>query len=212
MKHNIRDIIEWIESCTIKKAKNEKYYFPNTTIQLTFYYEKGYNGPKIPATVSGIVSLDNVNDRMRDKLSKKANKIKGIDAPYIIALNSLMGFTKQEIILEMLYGDIATKYWFDKNDHSLEIIDIRISNGLWHYNNAPKYSRISAIIVFNRLYPDHFISSHPTLYINPFAIKPINSDIFNCKVCFINEKKRLETKEGKPLYEILNMPPNRPHD
>ncbi|MBD3400577.1 MAG: hypothetical protein GF399_09620 [Candidatus Coatesbacteria bacterium] len=212
IKQHIRSIKEWIESCIKIKARDNIYYIPNTSIQLIFYYKKGYNGPLIPTVGSGIVCMGNINERTRDKLSKKANKVKGIDTPYIIAFNSLMGYTKQGDILEMLYGDIAINYRISSNGRSLETKNVRLSNGLWHYNYAPNYSRISGIIVFKRLYPDSFLSSDPTLYINPFASKPINSDVFNCKVCYINEKKSLETKEGKPLHEILDMPPNWPND
>lgn len=78
IKKHMSSIIKWINSCIINKANNDIHYFPNTSIQLIFFYEKGYHGPIIPAISSGILCIGNVYKRMRDKLSKKAKKIQAL--------------------------------------------------------------------------------------------------------------------------------------
>ena len=143
---------------------------------------------------------------IRAIIKKKAASFGKLNRPYVIAINMLSSFANREDILDALYGNSACHYSFNKaNKLEMPKVEaIRIPNGTWIDKTGPIYKRVSAVLVFNNLYPWNFHTASVCLYHNPWAEKPYDS-ILTLMPQAQMKNFRMVWTEGKSLASIFDL-------
>ena len=129
----------------------------------------------VGVTISGVHTLT-ISERIRDALEKKAAKYGAIDTPFVIAVYGAGEFpveTRDE--RDALFGDTI---W---SVHSSgQGTDRRKPNGFFTSVREGKrhHEHVSAVLFyrFNWLQHTHVQEAH--IYHNPFALRPLSSDLF----------------------------------
>lgn len=99
---------------------------------------------------------------------KKASKYGQLDAPLVVAVNISDSFFDKDDEIETLFGKEQIVYSEGRPDLSLELG--REPDGVWIRGGyQPRYTRLSAVMMFRDLAPWNLDSVHNCLYVNPFA-------------------------------------------
>jgi len=129
----------------------------------------------VGGTLSGVHILT-IGKRIRDAIEEKAGKYGSVDMPFVIAVYGAGEFpiqTRDEF--DALFGD---RVW---NVHSSrQVTEKREPNGFFISVREGKhrYEHVSAVLFyrFKWLQYSHVQVAH--IYHNPFALKPLNPDLF----------------------------------
>src|SRR5439155_20762968 len=133
-----------------------------------------------------------------------------LGVPYVIAVNVLpYGATRDEI-MEALFGDEKQVIRFSQG-RPIDSRTERTPNGVWTLHGGPRYTRLSAVLMFSGLQPWTVGKATECLYDNPWAKFPYKSALTRL-ARGIAVDDRMHWEEGEPLTSILNLPPNWPWD
>ena len=131
--------------------------------------------PKLEGVSGAVISMGSgvevvtVAKRIRRRLRQKAKKYGQLKKPFIIALNIQdSGPTDDFHIKQALVGDFRVR-----NVGQVPSL-ICVGNGFWGDPTNKKYTRVSGILVVDRLSPFTVDRSEVTLWHNPFAQIPIS--------------------------------------
>ncbi len=109
---------------------------------------------------------------LRRKLKKKASRYGVLNAPYVIVANFEDGFLEDIDIAQALFGDeVFIDY---RNGKGLEFS--RENNGLWAVD---RNTRVSGVLIFNRVDPWSFWQRVPSLWLNPVAAHTLDRTFFD---------------------------------
>ena len=101
-------------------------------------------------------------------IRKKASKYGQLDAPLVVAVNVSDPFFDKDDEIEALFGKEQIVYFENRPDLSPELS--REPDGVWVQGGyRPRYTRLSAVLVFRDLTPWNLHAIHNCLYFNPFA-------------------------------------------
>ncbi len=206
----IDEINEWIQSELETPTKLRKKINSNGLVcELVLIERESICSTPVVGNVT-YEMIDYQVPHIRHKLIEKARKYKNIGSPFIIAFNNLLFYSNRERTEGILFGEIKDYVSISPVDfqptHSRE----RRSDGFIFENSKPRYKRVSAVFSFTKAYPSSFFDSDPILYLNPFSYHQVDR-AYHFTLAHVEDNK-VNYKEGKPLHEILDMPPNWPND
>ena len=99
---------------------------------------------------------------------KKANKYGQLDSPLVVAVNVRHPFFDKDDEIEALFGKEQVVYYEDRPDLSPKLG--RKPDGVWIRGGyQPRYTRLSAVLMFRDLLPWNLHDVPTCLYVNPFA-------------------------------------------
>jgi hypothetical protein len=147
---------------------------------------------------------------IRDRIIAKAKRYGKLDLPYVIALNDIRYMFRGEQIdhMEALFG----KETFVVNSTKLSEPRMeRNPDGVWTSPNGPRYKRVSAVLITNRLLPWNIPKADIRLYHNPWAERTYNSELCCLNQAIPNHQERkMEFIDGKILGDIFKLPESWP--
>ena len=146
---------------------------------------------------------------MLNTLKGKAAKYPDRDHPFIIAINTMFGFgTHDEIdVFQALLG--TERVTVDLK--TLQSKPSRAADGLWIGPKGPRNKRVSGVFVANHLRSWNVPRTKITLYLNPWAEKPIDHSVLSCDaVSWDLPTGRKVEHSGKNPSEIFCLDPNWP--
>ena len=105
---------------------------------------------------------------VRHAILDKANKYGQLDAPLVVAVNVCDPFFDKDDELETLFGKERLVYFEGRPDLLPKLS--REPDGVWIRGGyKPRYTRLSAVMMFRDLFPWNLHYVHNCLYVNPFA-------------------------------------------
>lgn len=136
----------------------------------------------------------------------KAGRYGDPDLPFIIAVNSLEDYAGADDAEDALFGSHAVAINAAGEDRW-----IRNRDGVWHTPNGPGYSRISAVLSTERVYPWSLGQRRARLIYNPWARRPLTDIPVGLDVVRIVDNV-FERQDGQSLSEIFGLPEDWPAD
>jgi hypothetical protein len=106
---------------------------------------------------------------LREAILQKAKRYGTPDKPYVIAINALSEWLESDQIVEALFGDERWVSRFPEDELRFQ----RQPNGVWT-STSGTYTRVSAVMVFQKLHPWNFPSASVRLFHHPQAQRPLN--------------------------------------
>jgi hypothetical protein len=136
---------------------------------------------------------------LRAAILAKAKRYGTPDLPFVIAINALSEDIDDDGVDSALFGDES---WVIKNiDDDPEFR--RVPNGVW---TSPEgsYTRVSAVLVFQRLSAWNYPSAKVRLYHHFAASKPLGPALFQLPHAIVVDN-RLEVRDGSSLADIFGV-------
>lgn len=124
--------------------------------------------------------------------------------PYVVAVD-VLDHIDVEDVMTAFFGDDVVRF-----DGQTAASD-RERNGVWTGKAAPRYTRLSAVLVASFLRPETLCSSEApvSLWLNPWAVRPYDSVLTRLPrhVAIDGRMRRLD---GQSVGRILGLPPDWP--
>ena len=136
----------------------------------------------------------------------KAGRYGDPDLPFVIAVNSLEDYARADDAEDALFGSSAVAINAAGEDRW-----IREPDGVWHTPNGPGYSRVSAVLSTERVYPWTLGQRRARLIYNPWARRPLPDIPLGIDVVRIVDNL-FRRQDGQTIREILGLPENWPED
>jgi hypothetical protein len=149
-------------------------------------------------------------DGIRETLLKKANRYGDLDAPLVVAVNSLRLLDDDQDAIAALFGSpsvIVRKY----QDGRIEYIDSRTPNGVWFDHERPRRTGLSAVVATSGLMPWSLGSQRASLILNPWAARPLDSHVFQTDK-YVPADNVLNYSAGLGLNQIYGLSAEWPKD
>lgn len=144
---------------------------------------------------------------IREAVIKKANRYGALDLPFIVAVNSMGEFSKEDQAVMALFGTEAVGVRLTE-DGGYETVERRVPDGVWYGPHGPRKTGVSAVLSTEGLTP-WSLGQRPTrLLLNPWAKHPLTPPI-PIDVRQV-EKDHLMSKPGKSLRDVLGLPEDWP--
>jgi hypothetical protein len=142
-------------------------------------------------------------ESLRKSLKAKASKYGTIEAPFVIAANTMADHFDRIDAMEALFGKEG--YHFGTWDRPLdEPVMVRAPDGLWHGPKGPSATRVSAVLITNAVTPWTVAVAKPVVYHNPWAARPITNLFGSLTINAPIGDKMVETPGlvGRELFEL----------
>jgi hypothetical protein len=147
-------------------------------------------------------------ESLRKALRAKASRYGSIEAPFVIAANTMAGHFDRIDAMEALFGKEG--YHFGTWDKRLdEPVMVRAPDGLWHGAKGPTATRVSAVIITNALTPWTVAAVKPVVYHNPWAARPITG-LFGSLTTNVPVGTTMVESPGLVGNEIFELPTGWP--
>jgi hypothetical protein len=140
---------------------------------------------------------------IRKAIVSKGGRYGHLDLPYIVAVNTLGEHTDEIDIMEALFGREQFKIRVDKSE-PIEPEFSRIPDGVWTSKSGPRYTRISAVLLANELFPWNVPRGNACLYHNPWAKHTYDSELTRLNQR-IPDANRLKFVGGESLGVIFGL-------
>lgn len=119
------------------------------------------------------MAFSNSAKPLRDAITFKGSRYGELEFPLLIAVNFSTPFLDSDDELEALFGLPLTQF----TTNSLIAAQKRSHEGAWIGRKGPKYTRVSGVWIFRGLSPYSLASRESTLYLNPWASKPLPASL-----------------------------------
>ena len=149
-------------------------------------------------------------ESVRDTVIKKGNDYGEIDAPLVVAANVISSHLDRIDEMQALFGQEQFIFQADPDIEQKEPEFKRAPNGVWFGPEGPRYSRISAVMMFRDLHPWTFGIRSVTTYLNPWAKLPIDGALLKLNYAKAGEEGKMRWHKVKEPYEILGLPSGWP--
>lgn len=136
----------------------------------------------------------------------KAGRYGDPELPFVIAVNSLEDYASADDAEDALFGSSAVAINAAGEDHW-----IREPDGVWHTHNGPGYSRVSAVLSTERVYPWSLGQRRARLIYNPWARRPLPDVALGIDTVRIADNM-FQRQDGQTIGEILGLPDGWPQD
>jgi hypothetical protein len=143
-------------------------------------------------------------------LKKKASRYGSLDQPYVVAINSLQLFYRDDSVIDALLGTpILVSATSEHGNTTFR--EKRQPNGIWHGRKGPRKTELSAVLAMERIDPWNFAPRRAQLIRNPwgkleFPHVSLGTDELN------PTESVFKRSEGMTLGSILGLPTNWPED
>lgn len=142
---------------------------------------------------------------LRDAIMAKAERLKGLEAPLVIAVNALDSFVDRDAILEALFGREAIRVRA-LDVGSSEPEPFRILDGAFTTPSGPRYRRVSGVLIAQSL--NHWSigsAADLCLYHNPYAARPLGSELDRLRRA-VPQDGVMRWEDGDGLASLLELP------
>lgn len=143
-----------------------------------------------------------VDDDVRGALQKKASRYGALDQPYVVAVNALAVFAREDAAIDALLGSpcMVVEQTADGFTHR----ESRNPDGIWCGPAGARRKGLSAVLSTEGVDPWNFAVRHGRLIRNPWATMPLQS--FDLGVDdFHPEEGRYRIIAGRPMGEIFRL-------
>jgi hypothetical protein len=139
-------------------------------------------------------AMDEVGPLLRSLEKKAGHGYELRDEPFVVAM-LCAGLFAEDLEIEMsLLGGAG-------------------EDGLWVKSGRPRYSRVSAVLTIADLRPETSALVEPTLWLNPWASRPLIADQLPWRrIEFTKEGRATEIPAVRTTAEILGVDPRWPHE
>ena len=150
------------------------------------------------------------DEYIRNAVKEKATKYGNLDFPYVIAINVLSIFCRDQIVMDALFGDEGIRFYNKPGGGSYHK-PIRNPNGAFCGPSGPQNTRVSGVIICKNLLWGNISSENPVLWHNPWASLPLDQDSWIFPQYVPNfEKTRIELKSGRKVRDLFGLPEGWP--
>ena len=149
---------------------------------------------------------------------KAKNYKKGLEYPYIIALNALAMKAVWANMEEVLFGKELVE--LDPQSGQIRLVRApyaqgrsRDEDGFWFGRLGVRNQQVSAVLLVDALWPLAIARRTPVLWHNPWAQHPLRPDIWQGPQKLFDLKTACrQDLTGKQGWELLQLNPNWPHN
>lgn len=173
-------------------------------LSLTFYpipkrqEFRGATGEPIGVMMHGVYTV-NTHHALREDLCVKAGELRGIESPLVIAVNLHGKVVDDRVVKQALYGDEEVTFTIGSG----HVEQTTRPNGVWSSATGPRNQHLSGVIVLPRLSAFNIGAVDARLYINPWASRPLKSQLTNLSRVELSGN-RLTEYPGKEFHRILS--------
>jgi hypothetical protein len=136
---------------------------------------------------------------VRSSILQKAKHYGNPDLPFVIAVNALGNFMSERHILDALFGEVFVSR-FEGDEFRMK----RKRNGVWT-RPAGIYTRVSAVLVCQRLNAWNFPSAKACLYHHPAPAKPLTNALAALPHVTV-QNQWLCIEPGQSIGDIFGIP------
>jgi hypothetical protein len=150
------------------------------------------------------------HQEIRPGLKKKASRYGKLDLPYVIAIDCLSMYHREEGVIDALLGEPYVEFT-RMADGTLKEEHRRRPDGIWYGppNGQPQNTRLSAVLAFFRIDAWNFVTKTGLLVPNPWAAMPIPQlNLGTAELSLANGAYR--RSEGQPVGALLDIPEQWP--
>lgn len=145
------------------------------------------------------------SEAIRSAVLGKAGRYGDPDLPFVIAVNSLEDSAEADDAEDALFGSSAVIVGGGQDRW------VRNPDGAWHAPHGANYTRVSAVLSTERLYPWSLGQRRARLIFNPWARRPLPDIPLGVDtVKFVDN--RLQRNTGQSPGEIFGLPEDWPVD
>lgn len=144
-----------------------------------------------------------VDGDLKSALKKKANRYGKLDHPYVVAVNALDLFARQDDAFDALFGSTCTVVEQTAGKETFR--ESRNPDGIWHGPGGARHQGLSAVLSTERIDPWDFARRRGRLIRNPWATAPV--PFFDLGVDDIQpQQERCHITAGQSMGEIFGLP------
>jgi len=147
---------------------------------------------------------DNCKDAIRGAIAKKASRYGELDRPYIIAVNVLDDFVDDSDIMQALFGTEQYTIAVGTEGIAGPPQMRRKPDGAWMDAGGPRYTRVSAVFIVERLHHWNVPKAETRLYHNPWAQRPCCCELRQMPQA-IPHDGHMTLVDGMPLGDALGL-------
>lgn len=153
------------------------------------------------------VRLVTVHDDVAAALEKKANRYGALDHPYVVAVNALDTFSREDAAIDALLGSPGVAVQHTKD--GLISRESRKPDGIWFGPAGARHKRLSGVLSTEGIDPWNFAIRRARLIRHPCATAPVPS--FDLGVDdFQPEGGRYRITAGQSMGKIFGLPDGWP--
>jgi hypothetical protein len=147
----------------------------------------------------------------RSSVVDKAGAYGDLALPYVVAANVAGEWPiRNDEVTEALFGDVVYTVSMQPGGPG-EPTPHRKPNGVWRGRTGPTYTRLSAVLVVNELYPWALNRAKVRLYHNPWAARSYSGPMNSLPQARV-EDDRITLLPGESLAEIFDLPDQWPYE
>ncbi|MCK1695224.1 hypothetical protein [Bradyrhizobium sp. 144] len=150
------------------------------------------------------------HQEIRPGLKKKASRYGKLEFPYVVAIDCLSMYHREEGVVDALLGEPYVEFT-RMADGTLKQEHRRRPDGIWYGppNGQPQNTRLSAVLAFFRIDAWNFVTKTGLLVPNPWAAMPIPQlNLGTTELTLANGA--YQRSEGQPVGALLGMPEQWP--
>jgi hypothetical protein len=152
------------------------------------------------------------HQEIRPGLKKKASRYGELDLPYVVAIDCLSMYHREEGVIDALLGEPYVAFT-RQADGSMKEEHRRRPDGVWYGppNGQPQNTRMSGVLAFFRIDAWNFVTKNGLFIPGPWASKPAPAlSLGTSELTLVNGV--YQRSEGSPVGQLLDMPANWPEE
>jgi hypothetical protein len=168
----------------VEAEANRGLPFPSTTVELddwvlevsAFPVSTEHRGAEDHRVIGiGPVMVGTVNDyeKIGAALKRKRARYKTVKKPLVLALLATSTFFESDDVVRTLFGTMTAYF----SGPGVLVRQARVRDGLWTEKGGEPGRHISGLLVGTMLSPNSFVDHWPTLWLNPDAERPLDSNL-----------------------------------
>lgn len=147
-------------------------------------------------------------ESIRDSVVKKGKRYGELDRGLVVAVNVGSIHLDRNDEMQALFGQEKFIITVDSLQDEPEFR--RAPNGAWYGPKGPRYTRVSAVMLFRELHPWTFGVRGVTTYLNPWAQYPIDGPLLELDYAKVKQDGQMEWIDRKKPFEVLDLPEGWP--
>ncbi len=151
----------------------------------------------------------NCKDAIKGAIIKKAGRYGELDRPYVIAVNVLDDFVDDSDILQALFGTEQCTIAVGPQGIAGAPQMRRQPDGAWTDAGGPRYTRVSAVFIAEKLHHWSVTVAKTRLYHNPWAQRPCGCELRQMPQA-VPQNGQMVPVHGRSLGDVLGLPQGWP--
>jgi hypothetical protein len=151
----------------------------------------------------------NCKDAIKGAIVKKASRYGELDQPYVIAVNVLDDFVDDTDITQALFGTEQWTIAVGPQGIAGAPQMRRKRDGVWIDAGGPRYTRLSAVLIAEKLHHWNVPMAKTRLYHNPWAQRPCGCELRQLPQAVPHDGQMVQV-DGRSLGDVLGLPQGWP--